>query len=123
MLNKQQHFNNWAIRYPTHVADVAVVIRQMLRRKLTEASFGGTFHWSGNEGFTRYDMARIMAPLLGVDASRFVPENEPGGGAPRPKDSCLECGSLQKLGIGSRTSFREGIEWVLREWKETSDTR
>lgn len=116
VLNKQQHFNNWAIRYPTHVADVAVVIRQILKRKLTEASFSGTFHWSGDEGFTRYDMARIVAPLLGVDGSRFVPENEPGGGAPRPKDSCLECGSLQKLGIGSRTSFREGIQGVLREW-------
>ena len=61
-------FDHWATRFPTHTQDVAATCRQMVDRQATNGDIDGTFHFSGAEAFTKYEMALIMARATGVDA-------------------------------------------------------
>lgn len=104
---------DWATRYPTHTDDVAVVLRQMVEHREADPSFGGILHWSGNEAFTKYGMACRMADALGISRTRLVSDPSPGTGAPRPKDSHLDCSALASLGIGRHTPFGPAIKAIL----------
>lgn len=104
---------DWATRYPTHTDDVAVVLRQMVEHRAADPRFGGILHWSGGEAFTKYGMACRMADALGVPRARLVSDPTPGTGAPRPKDSHLDCAALVGLGIGRHTSFAAAIPRIL----------
>jgi len=110
-------FDDWATRYPTLVDDVAVVLRQMIERRLAHADLRGTFHWSGAEPFTKFAMARIMAKLLNVDLDKLTGDARPPTGAPRPRDCHLDCADLEHLGIGHRTPFNPAIARILEPWK------
>ena len=90
-------FDDWAIRYPTHVADVADVLAQIVARRLA-----GTFHWSGTEPLTKFDMATVTARLVGVDAARLLRSGAPANGSePRPKDCHLDRSALERLGVSA----------------------
>jgi dTDP-4-dehydrorhamnose reductase len=105
---------HWATRYPTHTADVAAVLRQMVAHKATHSGFSGIFHWSGSEAMTKYDMALAFAPLLSFSPSRLVADPHPPAGAPRPKDCHLDASDLERLGIGQRTPFASALPAILK---------
>jgi dTDP-4-dehydrorhamnose reductase len=105
--------DHWAIRYPTHVEDVATVCLQMVDYKSYEERFRGIFHWSGDEPFTKYEMACAMAPVLSVDTEDIPAAPEPSPGTPRPQDCCLDMTELSALGFGSQRSFSEAISGIL----------
>lgn len=114
-LERQQGggFDNWATRYPTCTSDVARVIRQILEYRAAHPDTAGIFHWSGNEPYTKYEMALVMAKVMGIPAESVHPANAPTGGTKRPKDSHLDCSALEELGIGSQSSFRKNISELL----------
>ncbi len=87
--------DDWATRYPTHVADVADILAQIVLKRLA-----GTFHWSGSEPMTKLDMGRVTAELLGVDTALLKGSGAPANGSePRPKDCHLDRSALEALGI------------------------
>ena len=104
---------NWATRYPTHTGDVAAVLRQMVAHKFSHPDLSGTFHWSGDEPMTKYDMALALAQLVGFAPDRLVPDATPPTGAPRPKDAHLDTAELERLGIGRRTPFASALPAIL----------
>ncbi len=104
---------HWATRYPTHTADVAEVLRQMVARRLSDPSFQGIFHWSGAEPMTKYGMALAFAPLLGFPRERLIPDPSRPAGAPRPQDAHLDSSALERLGIGRRTPFSSALPAIL----------
>ncbi len=78
--------DDWAIRYPTDVADVAKVLEWLVRFRHV-----GTYHWSGLEAMTKLDMGVVTAKLLGLDPSLLVGSGAPANGSePRPKDCHLD---------------------------------
>ena len=103
-------FDDWAIRYPTHVADVAEVLAQIVARRLV-----GTFHWSGPEPLTKIDMATVVAGLVGVSSDRLVRSGAPANGSePRPKDCHLDRSALEKMGVSaSDRRFEVAVRPVL----------
>jgi S-adenosylmethionine synthetase len=101
--------DHWQTRDPTSTADVAAVLRQMLESRVESASIAGTVHWSGDEAMTKYDMGRTMCQIWGLPHDNLIPQPDPPGGAPRPKDTQLDCGKLEALGIGQRTRFRDAL--------------
>jgi S-adenosylmethionine synthetase len=117
-LGKEQPrtFDNWAVRYPTHVDDVAEALARILELRQERPDFSGVVHWSGNEALTKYDMALAMAELLGTPRELVVPDNSPPAGAPRPQNTHLDCSDLEKLGISRRTPFREGVTRALKQF-------
>ncbi|MBQ7188093.1 MAG: SDR family oxidoreductase [Kiritimatiellae bacterium] len=104
---------DWATRYPTYTPDVAYTILQLVEYHLAHPDFHGIVHWSGNEGMTKYGMARVLAGQMGFPVERLVPNPAPPSGATRPKDAHLDCSALEELGIGRRTPFAEAIQAIL----------
>jgi dTDP-4-dehydrorhamnose reductase len=106
---------HWATRFPTHADDVAVVCRQIVLRRIEDPGLAGIFHWRGGEALTKYEMAVEIARALGLSAAHLSPDDRPPAGAPRPKNTMLDCSRLEALGIGRRTPFLEGIAEALRK--------
>ena len=80
------------------VADVADVLAQIAARRLA-----GTWHWSGTEPLTKFDMATVTARLAGVDPARLVRSGAPANGSePRPKDCHLDRSALERLGVTAK---------------------
>ena len=105
--------DDWAIRYPTFVGDVAYVCHQILEYRSQNPGFNGTYHWSGDQPITKYRMAHIMAEVWEVDVDHIIPAKYPPAGAPRPRNCQLDCSDLESLGIGKRTKFVEATRIAL----------
>jgi dTDP-4-dehydrorhamnose reductase len=105
--------DDWAIRYPTFTPDIAMVIRQILERDTAGQPVDGTHHWSGDEPMTKYAIALKLAERLDLNASSIVPQSTPTDSTPRPYDCHLDSRSLEVLGIGRRTPFEQGLDFVL----------
>ncbi len=104
---------NWATRYPTLTTDIAKVILDMAVYSRKQEQLTGIFHWSGDEAYTKYTMALTMAEIMGIDKSKVIPINEPGGTDPRPRDCHLDTSRLEELGICHRTPFADAIRDIL----------
>ena len=106
-------FDDWAIRYPTHVADVAEVLSQIAARRLA-----GTWHWSGTEPLTKFDMATVTARFANVDVARLVRSGAPANGSePRPKDCHLDRSALELLGVtATGRLFEPTVRGLLRRF-------
>jgi dTDP-4-dehydrorhamnose reductase len=105
---REKSFDDGAVRYPTHTADVAQAIAFLVHEG-TE----GTVHCSAEEPFTKYGMAVVMAGILGLDTGLLYPDPAPAGGARRPLNAHLNNTRLRRLGFRSYRSFREGIRPIL----------
>lgn len=104
--------DHWATRYPTSTGDVAFVCRQLVERRREQPDLSGTFHWSGDEALTKYDMARAIAEAWSLDV-QLNPDTNPPAGAARPKNSELDCSDLESIDIGRRTPFRDSLNAAL----------
>ncbi|XP_016022564.1 methionine adenosyltransferase 2 subunit beta isoform X3 [Rousettus aegyptiacus] len=71
--NKSANMDHWQQRFPTHVKDVATVCRQLAEKRMLDPSIKGTFHWSGNEQMTKYEMACAIADAFNLPSSHLRP--------------------------------------------------
>lgn len=124
--NKSANMDHWQQRFPTHVKDVATVCRQLAEKRMLDPSIKGTFHWSGNEQMTKYEMACAIADAFNLPSSHLRPiTDSPVIGAQRPRNAQLDCSKLETMGIGQRTPFRIGIKESLwpflidKRWRQT----
>lgn len=109
--------DHWAIRYPTHVGDVAYVCRQILAQRAAGAGPRGILHWAGDEPMTKYEMGEMIADLLGCSRDRLVAVPHTIGSAPRPHDCHLDCTATEALGIGHRTPIRAALREILAGYR------
>jgi S-adenosylmethionine synthetase len=77
-------------------------------------SVAALWHRCGSERFTKYEMAKIMAELLGRPTARLHADPNPPKGAPRPRDCRLDSSALERLCTGRRTVFRTAMAEILR---------
>ncbi len=113
-LDGPEAFDAWAVRYPTHVADVARACHCLLDRLVAQDPHAeGMIHVAGIEALTKYDMARHMCGYLKVNPDWVVPNHEPPAGAPRPKNSQLDCSSSARLGFAPKERFDSAIMRIL----------
>ena len=107
--------DHWAIRYPTYTPDIADAIYKII--SLPEAKqLKGIYHFSGNESFTKYEMAKVMAEVFGLPHQHILADPNPTPGAPRPKDCHLDNSALKKQINLSFTDFRTAIKEVLGQF-------
>ena len=109
--------DHWATRYPTLTDDVARTCRQLLERRQADDAVSGTFHFSGDEALTKFEMAQVIGEILGQSTDGLLPVSEPPAGAPRPQNSQLDVSRLEALGIGRRTPFRTALAEALRPFE------
>eukprot|EP01100_Stratorugosa_tubuloviscum_P000915 TRINITY_DN1201_c1_g2_i2.p1 TRINITY_DN1201_c1_g2~~TRINITY_DN1201_c1_g2_i2.p1 ORF type:complete len:302 (-),score=137.30 TRINITY_DN1201_c1_g2_i2:282-1187(-) len=110
--------DDWQIRYPTNVKDVAVVCRKIVDRKIRHCGISGTWHWSGNERMTKYQMAVSIAEVLNLPHDHITPLQNPPVEATlkRPYNAQLDCTATQLMGVGQRTPFRQGISEIFEAY-------
>eukprot|EP01099_Mayorella_cantabrigiensis_P006698 TRINITY_DN5693_c0_g1_i1.p1 TRINITY_DN5693_c0_g1~~TRINITY_DN5693_c0_g1_i1.p1 ORF type:complete len:341 (-),score=94.45 TRINITY_DN5693_c0_g1_i1:180-1070(-) len=115
-IKKQEPFDldNWAIRYPTFVGDVGYVIKQICLRRTKHCGFSGTWHWTGKEKFTEYEMGKVITSILGIPDTHLRPVNDPQTGEDsRPLNPQLLASALEHMGFGRQSPFRETLQTII----------
>lgn len=102
-------------RYPTHVEDVARVLKFMVEKYIEKpGSISGIYHWSGTELFTKYKIAQLMGEVFSIPTNQLQPDSEPpkpGAVVLRPADAQLTCDRLISLGVEKNCwTFREAVK-------------
>ena len=111
--NKQAAMDNWAIRYPTHVSDIAATLHDILT-KLTPSERGGVFHISDTTAHTKYALACALADAFGDDKTRIIAQDSAVGQAARPKNCQLQDTRLTKKGILYQRDAIQGLIDAVR---------
>ncbi|KAI7871721.1 RmlD-like substrate binding domain-containing protein [Spinellus fusiger] len=112
--SKVVEMDNVCNRYPTHVQDVARVIKDLLVKRIdSNEDISGIFHFSSQHVMTKYTMCEILSALLNTPMDHCQPQNSiPASAAvSRPKDAHLSNARLESIGID--TSYVQFAEW----WK------
>ncbi|KAL7519771.1 hypothetical protein ACHAWX_004609 [Stephanocyclus meneghinianus] len=117
--------DDWALRFPTSVEDVAKVLKlmiaQLLKGSNERAIHSGTYHVASPHGCTKYNLLQLQSKILGI--SRDVVEKRavgdssgpPATSAPRPQCTQLDCCDTWKA-MGQTFNFvtlEEGMERAL----------
>jgi dTDP-4-dehydrorhamnose reductase len=77
-----------------------------------DSSIGGIIHLAGRDRISRYDFARLIARIFGLDESLVVPIFDHSG--LRPSNSCLDCEKLERL-IGQHLpGIEESLEHMAK---------
>lgn len=105
--------DDWAIRFPTSVEEVAEVLGQCLQRINDGHRFSGVYQWSGNTALTRYQLALLVGEIVGLDTGHLQPDANPAMAEPRPYNCQLDKSRLQELGITGDETLRSQLERVL----------
>jgi S-adenosylmethionine synthetase len=102
---KRQEMDHYAVRYPTHVQDVASVCNQLV----TMENVPSVVHCSAQEAFTKYEMSVLFAEYLNLPTDHLVPVTDaPKGPVDRPHNCHMSIDSLKSAGIHvDFTGFKE----------------
>ncbi|KAK9471199.1 uncharacterized protein V1510DRAFT_420735 [Dipodascopsis tothii] len=93
--------DNWSVRYPTNVDDVARVLRDLSETILAGAAVPPVLHFSSEQKYTKYEICLLYAELMAVPTDHLVrvDELEATPGVIRPHDCHLSSDRLAALGI------------------------
>ncbi|KAG1461042.1 hypothetical protein G6F46_002779 [Rhizopus delemar] len=105
---KVSKVDNVAQRYPTNVADVARVLKDLAVKKINDKQdIRGIYHFSAKESMTKYQMCETFASILNVPMDHLIPQNtvDPSASVSRPDNSHLSVKRLEEAGIDTHFSF------------------
>lgn len=110
--------DDYQIRYPTLVDDVAAVCKFIAEKHITDRTMTGIWHWSSTEAMSKYSMACHMAEIFDLPHSHLTANPNPPTGTPRPHNTALECSRLETMmqdgGASMRTPFKQAIKRCLQ---------
>ncbi|OAP61770.1 dTDP-4-dehydrorhamnose reductase [Fonsecaea erecta] len=118
--NEKVKMDDWAIRYPTNVEDVARVcwdIAKLYTASPQPEKLPRILQFSSEDRMTKYEITQKFAEIMGLPLDGIVPDKDGGKPAPdgtlRPFDCHLDTSDLQKLGIDISTM--DFVAW-WRRW-------
>ncbi|KIW98623.1 dTDP-4-dehydrorhamnose reductase [Cladophialophora bantiana CBS 173.52] len=118
--NEKVKMDDWAIRYPTNVEDVARVcldIAKLYTASPHPENLPRILQFSSEDRMTKYGITQKFAEIMGLSLDGIVPDKEGGKPGPdgtlRPYDCHLDTSELQKLGIDVSTV--DFVAW-WRRW-------
>ncbi|EXJ75768.1 dTDP-4-dehydrorhamnose reductase [Cladophialophora psammophila CBS 110553] len=118
--NEKVKMDDWAIRYPTNVQDVARVcldIAKLYTASPHPENLPRILQFSSEDRMTKYEITQKFAEIMGLSLDGIVPDKEGGKPAPdgtlRPYDCHLDTSELQRLGIDVSTV--DFVAW-WRRW-------
>ena len=111
---EQVKMDDWAIRYPTNVIDVARVLVDITEKARSSPSVGQdtlplprVLHFSSEDRMTKYEMVKVLADIMALPVDGVTPDRDGGkpgpDGTPRPFDCHLDTAALKELGISVDT--------------------
>jgi dTDP-4-dehydrorhamnose reductase len=92
---------------PTLADNLAEVVLELCEKDVT-----GLYHVTGTERISRYDFAKKIADVFGLDASFMTPvkSEDLAQKAPRPKDSSLSTQKIKAIIDTPLLSVKEGLQ-------------
>ncbi|KLJ10178.1 dTDP-4-dehydrorhamnose reductase [Blastomyces silverae] len=118
--------DDWAIRYPTHTADVGRVCRDIAVKYLSGLGVGAeagvpsnndgelkslprVLQFSSEDRMTKYQICQKLAEILGLPLPGMIPvkEGPKPGEVQRPYDTHLSTEELRRIGIDVQTQSFE----------------
>lgn len=103
--------DNLAVRFPTHVDDIANTLVDLVALEPQQTS--GIFHITNHQAMTKYEMALRMADILAIDRTRVIANNTPAHDATRPQNCALKDTRLAKLNICHQRDFASALQRIL----------
>jgi S-adenosylmethionine synthetase len=96
--------DNWGLRFPTCTEDVGRVLEEVAELYLKGGKdLPQILQFSGQTQFTKYEMAKILAEILGAPTDNLEPhdptKDAKEGDTQRPYDSHLDTSVLKGLGV------------------------
>ncbi|PGH09816.1 dTDP-4-dehydrorhamnose reductase [Blastomyces parvus] len=98
--------DDWAIRYPTHTADVGRVCRDIAVKYLSGGAaelktLPRILQFSSEDRMTKYQICQKLAEILGLPLPGMIPvkEGPKPGEVQRPYDTHLSTEELRRIGI------------------------
>lgn len=113
---KPQKVNDYEIRWPANVDDIAAICYELAERKLKDSTIAGIYQWSGKESMTKYKMVQVMAEKLCLPMNHIQADAEPNKSVNRPYNCQLDTSRLEQLGISPHTPFDQGIVKSLQRF-------
>jgi len=111
--NSPAQLDNYNIRWPTLVDDVAAVCVGLCERKMEHCGLYGTWHFAGNEKYTKYEMAQEIAKALGIPfPDNITPVSV--ANSKSPHNAQLNCIALEVMGLKKVTPFATAIKRILQ---------
>ncbi|MDD9383103.1 SDR family oxidoreductase [Streptomyces sp. ZAF1911] len=105
------------VRYPTHADEAAEVCRLIAGALLHGQHLGTVAHWSAEQGFTKYQMARLIARRFGLSADHIRAGEADAVSGDRPIDCRLDCQDLPAaLHPARRRLFHAEFPPVVEPW-------
>ncbi|KAJ3410331.1 Methionine adenosyltransferase 2 subunit beta [Chytridiales sp. JEL 0842] len=94
--SKTTTMDDFQSRFPTNVADVAKVMRQMAAKSLS-----GIYHFSSKERMTKYQICAVLSEIVGGNINHLQPLREAPkeAVASRPEDAQLSTRRLEEAGV------------------------
>lgn len=116
--------DDWGMRFPTLVDDVAVVLRKLIALKAAAGAGAadaaqGVLHVSSPHCTTKYQLAMLMARVLGVSGAHLSADAQAPPGEPRPKNTQLNCARTWAV-LGEEHAFctlEQGIARALARFR------
>lgn len=109
-----KQIDDWALRFPTSVEDVAKVLKlviiELLKDPNDTAMSAGTYHVASPYGCTKYELLQLQSNLMkipGEIVEKRAARNSdgpPANSAPRPQCTQLDCSDTWKA-IGKEFEF------------------
>ncbi|MGI9000749.1 MAG: dTDP-4-dehydrorhamnose reductase family protein [Pseudonocardia sp.] len=108
-------------RYPTSVDDVTIICDLLLHHRRWPS---GVWHFSGDEGYTKYEIAQLIAEVHHLQTKHITPQlTAPVG---RPGNCRLDITALVNLlgaaAVQARSSFAARVEAATRPWTTTDSS-
>lgn len=104
--------DNWAIRYPTHVEDIALTLCDLSNLPAKQTS--GIFHISNHQPMTKFDIAQCVINMPELNQKFIVADDNPSQDASRPYNCALKNTRLSTLGICHQRDFKEAFIKILK---------
>lgn len=109
--------DDWAIRYPTNVQDVARVCVDIAKYCSVNKESPRILQFSSEDRMTKYEICSTFAEIMGLPMDGMVADKDGGKPGPdgtlRPYDCHLDTSELKKLGIDVSTV--DFVAWWRRK--------
>lgn len=106
--DSREKMDDWAVRYPTNIEDVARVCVDTATKYLDgeQHRLPKVLQFSSEERFTKYEICHLFAEIMGLSLENIVADktgNDPNASVQRPFDTHLSSQALKDIGINVRT--------------------
>lgn len=122
--DSRTNVDDWAVRYPTNIEDVARVCVDTALKYLDgeQRRLPKFLQFSSEDRFTKFEICQLFAEIMGLSLDGIIADktgNDPNASVQRPYDTHLSSQALKDIGINVETQdFKAWWRWEVKAFKK-----